>query len=152
MGVDRERALALPFPELAFTVERGRLRAFARAIGEQDPIYVDVAAARAAGHPDLPVPPTFAFSMGLEQPNPFWYLDALDIDLPRILHGEQRFRYHALAHAGDELQLSTRIADCYSKRDGALDFLEIITEVTRGADPIVTATSLLVVQNPKEPQ
>ncbi|MCT1479916.1 MaoC family dehydratase N-terminal domain-containing protein [Microbacterium sp. p3-SID336] len=150
MVIDRERALTLPFPELTFTVERGRLRAFARAIGEDDPIYVDVTAARAVGHPDLPVPPTFAFSMGLEQPNPFWYLETLGIDLLRILHGEQRFHYQALAYAGDELRLSTHIADCYSKREGALDFLEIVTEVTREADPIVTATSLLVVQNPED--
>ncbi len=41
-------------------MERGRLRMFAAAIGETDPIYTDVEAARAAGHPDLPVPPTFS--------------------------------------------------------------------------------------------
>lgn len=150
MAVDRAQALALSFPELPFTVERGRLRSFARAIGETDLIYTDVEAARAAGHPDLPVPPTFAFSMGLEQADPFWYLDALGIDLSRILHGEQSFRYHALTHAGDELVLRTRIADCYAKRGGALEFLEIETDITRRCERVITATTLLVVRNPEE--
>jgi hypothetical protein len=35
---------------------------------------VDVAAARAAGHRDLPVPPTFFFSLTLEGDSPFGYL------------------------------------------------------------------------------
>src|SRR5213076_1850421 len=40
-------------------VEKGRLRFFAKAIGESDPVYTDESAARDAGHPTLPVPPTF---------------------------------------------------------------------------------------------
>mgnify|MGYP006188918339 FL=1 len=40
-------------------VEKGRLRFFAKAIGETDPIYTDEAAAREAGHRSLPVPPSF---------------------------------------------------------------------------------------------
>ena len=45
-------------------IERGRLRLFAKVLGQDDPVYSDLAAARAEGHPDLPVPPTFL--MGLE--------------------------------------------------------------------------------------
>ena len=41
-------------------VEKGRLRLFAKATGEKNPIYFDEAAAKAAGYPALPVPPTFA--------------------------------------------------------------------------------------------
>ena len=48
------------------TIERGRLRLFAKAIGETDPVYTDVEAAKAAGYPDLPAPPTFIFGIELE--------------------------------------------------------------------------------------
>ena len=50
-------------------VEKGKLRFFAKAIGETDPVYTDPAAARDAGHRDLPVPPTFLFCLEMEGPN-----------------------------------------------------------------------------------
>ena len=43
-------------PSCTLEVERGRLRQFAHAIGETRPEYLEAAAARAAGFPDLPVP------------------------------------------------------------------------------------------------
>ena len=79
--IDREAALAYRFAPVRFEVERGRLRAFARAIGEPDPIYSDLDAARAAGHRDLPVPPTFFFGMTLEAERPFDYLEHLGVEL-----------------------------------------------------------------------
>ena len=51
-------------------VEPGRLRFFAKATGHDDPVYGDEEAARAAGHPGLPVPPTFFFCLEMESPNP----------------------------------------------------------------------------------
>lgn len=48
---------ALPSSELS--LDRSRLRFFAKAIGENNAIYTDLEAARAAGYPDLPAPPPF---------------------------------------------------------------------------------------------
>ncbi|WP_235736364.1 MaoC family dehydratase N-terminal domain-containing protein [Nocardioides alcanivorans] len=148
MAIDLERARALDLPTFEVTVERGRLRAFAAAIGESDPIYTDVERARSAGHPDLPVPPTFFFSLSLEAPEPFGYLTRLGIDLSRILHGEQRFDYHAMAHAGDTLRLTERITDVVSKRGGAMELLTRRSEITRGNEPIATVAGTVVIQNP----
>ncbi|RZK69461.1 MAG: MaoC family dehydratase [Rhodococcus sp. (in: high G+C Gram-positive bacteria)] len=50
-------------PEHTVEVERGRLSFFARATGQDDPIYTDPSAAAEAGHRDLPVPPTFLFCL-----------------------------------------------------------------------------------------
>ncbi|WP_214106657.1 MaoC family dehydratase N-terminal domain-containing protein [Acrocarpospora catenulata] len=147
MAVDVERALALELPSFEVTVERGRLRFFAQSIGETDPIYIDVDAARAVGHPDLPVPPTFMFSLSLEAPAPFGYLEELGVDLRTVLHGEQRFDYATLSFAGDTLALSERIAEVTSKRGGAMEFLTKETVITRGNEYIARATSVVVVRN-----
>ncbi|MFE6157785.1 MaoC family dehydratase N-terminal domain-containing protein [Streptomyces sp. NPDC056486] len=129
-------------------VERGRLRSFARAIGECDPVYTDLAAARAAGHPDLPVPPTFLFGVELEQPDPFAYLTELGVDLRQVLHGEQSFTYHAIAHAGDTLTARPEIIDVLSKKGGALDLLVKETTVTRSdGSPVAELRSVTVVRN-----
>lgn len=118
-------------PPVTMTVERGRLRLFAQAIGEHDPTYTDPAAAREAGHPDLPVPPTFLFGIELQQPDPFAYLTDLGVDMRRVLHGEQAFTYHSTAHAGDTLTARSRIVDVRSKNGGALELLTKDTSVTR---------------------
>ena len=131
------------------TIERGRLRFFAEAIGETDPLYTDLGAARAAGFPDLPVPPTFLFGLKLEQTDPFGWIAELGIDMRFVLHGTQRFDYHAMAFAGDELHLGQRISEVYEKRGGALEFITIEAEVTRGGDAIATLAETLVVRHPE---
>jgi acyl dehydratase len=148
MAIDAEKARALEFPSFAVEVERGRLRFFAEAIGETDPVYTDVEAARRAGHPDLPVPPTFFFSLGLEAPDPFGYLDALGVDLRHVLHGEQRFEYERMAYAGDTLLLSERIVDVTAKRGGAMELLVKETDIRRGDEHVARARSVIVVRSP----
>ena len=111
-------------------VEASRLRLFAKAIGETDPVYSDEAAAKAAGHPALPVPPTFLFCLEMDAPDPGAIRVLLDLPLPKVLHGEQRFTYHAMAHAGDTLTFDQRIADIYSKKGGLLEFVVRETRVT----------------------
>ncbi|NJP94779.1 MaoC family dehydratase [Nonomuraea sp. FMUSA5-5] len=142
-------AAGTELPPVTVDVERGRLRFFAEAVGETDPVYLDLAAARAAGHPDLPVPPTFLFGLELERPDPFGYLTDLGVDLRHVLHGEQAFTYHSVAHAGDRLVLRPRIADVYSKKGGALQFLVKETAVTRAdGSPVADLTSVIVVRDP----
>ena len=91
------------FAPLRVEVETGRLRQFAKAIGETRPEYVDIEAAQQLGWPALPVPPTFLFCLEMEQPDPWHFMGLMGIDLARVLHGEQEFNYLAPAWAGDTL-------------------------------------------------
>ena len=128
-------------------VSRSRLRLFAKATGQSDPRFTDVETARAAGHRDLPVPPTFFFSVDLERPDPFGYLDDLGVDLRAVLHGEQRFDYHRTAHAGDELSTSSVVSDVYEKKGGALRFMVTTTEVVnQDGESVATMHNTLVVR------
>jgi acyl dehydratase len=118
------------FEPFSADVEKGRLKFFAKAIGQTDPVYTDEAVARLAGHPGLPVPPTFLFCLEMESPNPGALRDLLDIPVPKVLHGEQRFTYHAMAFAGDTLTFEQRIADIYAKKGGLLEFIVRETRVS----------------------
>ncbi len=123
-------------PPTTLTVDEGRLRFFAKAIGDT----VDSA---------LRVPPTFLFSIELENPNPFAWADQLGIDLRYVLHGEQAFTYHEAAHAGDVLTATPKITDVYSKKGGALDFIVKDTAVTRSDGTLVAELkTVIVVRNP----
>ena len=80
------RFIARALPAHTVEVEKGRLRFFAKAIGERNPVYTDESAARAAGYRSLPVPPTLLFSLDNEVPDPFAYLTDMGVDVRRILH------------------------------------------------------------------
>ena len=111
------------------TPEAGQVRFFAKAIGETNPIYCDPAAARAAGYPHLPLPPTFFFSLEYEQSSAGWRAE-VGIDSSRILHGEQHFTYHQMAFVGDTLFYESHLEDIYDKKNGALEFIVRCTKVS----------------------
>ena len=134
-------------------VEAGRIRSFARAIGETNPIYFDESAARAAAYPSLPVPPTYLFClMMLDSPAPFEILDVLRVDIARLLHGEQSFSYHSPACAGDRVVFRERISDIYDRKGGLLEFIVGDTIVTnQREEQVADLRRVLVVRNMEGP-
>jgi acyl dehydratase len=135
-------------PPFEVLVEKGRLRFFAKATGQTDPIYTDEAAAQAAGHPGLPVPPTFFFCLEMESPDPAAIRNLLGLDYRRVLHGEQSFTYHRMAYAGDVLTYEQRIEDIYDKKGGALEFVVRKTRVTnQRGEHVVDLRSITVQRN-----
>ncbi|HEV8689308.1 MAG TPA: MaoC family dehydratase N-terminal domain-containing protein [Ideonella sp.] len=145
--IDR-RYIGRTLAPFSVPVEAGRLRFFAKATGQADPVYTDPAAARDAGHRDLPVPPTFLFCLEMDGPNPAAIRELLGLDYRRLLHGEQQFTYHAMAHAGDVLTFEQRIEDIYDKKGGALEFVVRRTRVSNqhGAQ-VAELRSLTVMRN-----
>ena len=111
------------FPSFTVNIEKGRLRFFARAIGETNPIYVDESAAQAEGYRTIPAPPTFMFSIDLDGPELLPILGLLDLDIGRVLHGSQEFDYLGQIYAGDRITQQCKIVDIYDKKGGALEFV-----------------------------
>jgi acyl dehydratase len=143
--IDR-RYIGHTMPAFTVPVEAGRLRFFAKATGQTDPVYSDAAAARDAGHRDLPVPPTFLFCLEMEAPNAGAMRELLGLDYRRLLHGEQQFTYHAAAFAGDVLRFEQRIEDIYDKKGGALEFVVRRTRVSNQDGTLVAELRSVTVQ------
>jgi hypothetical protein len=109
--------------EFTMTVERGKIREFAAAVGSDHPRYFGDAPAS---------PPTFLASSN------FWTTDASspwgdDLpDLSRILHAGQQYVFHGPPpRAGTVLHGRQRIDRVYTKqgsRGGTLEFAEVVTE------------------------
>ena len=118
-------------------VERGKIREFAKAIKDDDPLYLDEAhAAREAG--GIMPPVTFLETLrlwddGRGRPRP-------PIDLKRALHGEQDYELLRPIHAGDVLTARSRVADVYEKpgrRGGTMTFVVTETEFTNQRGELV---------------
>lgn len=135
-------------PARTVDVEKGRLRFFAKVIGETNPIYTDEAAARAAGYRSLLIPPTFLSCLQLEVAGSTAILEMLHVPIARVLHGEQAFTYHQPVCAGDQITFQTTIRDIYAKKGGALEFIVQETTARNQEDVLVgELRSVIVVRN-----
>ena len=129
------------YPPLTFDVEKQRLRFFAIATGQKDPVYFDESFAKQRGHPSLLAPLTFLTTVGNEQDNPFQYIADLSIDIGKILHAGQLYKYHQPVYAGDIITMESQIVDMYDKKNGALQFVEFESIYTN-QDKVIVAESL----------
>ena len=111
------------------TINPESSKAFAKVVGELDPLYHDEAAARAAGYANVLAPPTYPIAFMAESMNPELFFE-LELNLPSIVHGEQEFLYFQPIVTGEELTMKGRIADMWEKtgRSGTLDFVVMEAE------------------------
>lgn len=136
---------AYPRSEI-YEVGRAKIREFAEAIGDDHPMYRDAAAARAAGHPDVIAPPTFAtilfgkYCLGAIVDDP-----KLGLNYDRLVHGDMNFTYARPLFAGDRLTVTTHLAEITTRMGN--DFLTIRAEIdTEDGERVVTALSQLVIR------
>ncbi|GII66179.1 hypothetical protein Skr01_62640 [Sphaerisporangium krabiense] len=122
---DRRHLVGHAYTPYTFPVEHGKVREFALAVKDEDPVYHDVEAARAAGYRHLPVPPTFSAVTS------HWAVrdvDVLRLDLRRVLAGGAEWEYLGDIVAGDVLTVRSRIADVQEKTGSRGPMTLMITE------------------------
>lgn len=132
-------------PASVLPIERSRLQFFAKAIGETNPVYTDLAAAREAGYADLPAPPTFLFAAELDSGTSFKLLEDLQIPIAKLLHGEQSFTYFRAACVGDTVTVNSRVSDIYDKKNGALEFVVKTSRATNQRQELVAELRTVLV-------
>ncbi|RKS07488.1 acyl dehydratase [Nocardiopsis sp. Huas11] len=133
-----------PAPEV-YEVTRGKIREFAEAINDPDPVYVDRTAAKAAGHPDVVAPPTFPVILGMAGSAQAIADPELGVDFSRVVHGDQSFHYTRPLYAGDVLSSLTRITGIKALGGNELLTLETVATADDG-EHVVTTSMMLVVR------
>jgi hypothetical protein len=99
---------------------------------------------RAVGYPAsnaLHGPPTYMKVIEGKSGSSRAILEALGIALHRILHAEQTFEYHSPIFPGQDVQVTRCISDHYYKKKGAMEFLEILSEI-HGEDGVLLGRSV----------
>jgi acyl dehydratase len=130
-------------PSAVYEVGRAKIAEFAAALGSTDPVHTDAEAARAAGHPDVIAPPTFAIALTLSAAGVVVEDPDVDLDYSRVVHGEQRFVHHRPIRAGDRLVATPTIEAVRTVAGN--DLLTTRVDVaTEGGEPVCSATSMLV--------
>ncbi len=128
-------------------VDGWRVKLFCEAIGETDPVHTDPDAARAAGHPACPLPPTFLKAIEGEHVSSARLLGVLGVPLRGVLHAEQAFDHLAPVHVGDVVEVSRRVIDIQDKKNGALTFIVIDTLFRVRSASVARSRQTIVVRN-----
>lgn len=111
------------FPRYAFRVERGKIKEFADALGDTNPIYRDPESPNAKALGGVAAPPTLLRTFLCE---PRTAVEALKVaDWSYIVHGEQEFEYFAPVRAGDVLSAQDRIVSVTEKESRRAGKLQI---------------------------
>jgi len=122
------------------TVTAEHIAAFARALGDPNPLYLDPQKARSGPFGGIVAPLTYpiAFMTQAMAGGMDIFLE-LGLNFMTLVHGEQEFEYARPIRAGETLTLTGRIADVYEKSgsSGTLDFVVLETEARDAEGRIV---------------
>jgi acyl dehydratase len=120
------------YPATTYAVGREKVREYAHAVGETNPLYLDVEAARAAGHEDVVAPPMFAVVYSFPSVMPVFFDREVGIDFSRLVHGGQEFTWGPLVVAGDEIATTLTVADISSRGRNSYYVFETTSTNQRG--------------------
>ena len=110
-------AVGKSFPPTVYAVGREKVKEYALAVGETNPLHLDVEAARAAGFADVVAPPMFAVVYSAPAMGPVIFDPDVAMNFAMMVHGGQEFRWGPLVVAGDEITTQAKV-QAIDERDG----------------------------------
>jgi hypothetical protein len=130
------------------SLEKGKIREFARATGSSAPEYLQ--------DPNPTIPVTFLrTAIFWSPPGAQSLMGDLKLDLRRILHGEQEFVFFGPPpRAGTDLTVTSRLGGVTEKeggRGGRMRFVEIINDFVDESGRLVARSNQTLIETGKAP-
>ncbi|WP_332648563.1 MaoC family dehydratase N-terminal domain-containing protein [Lysinibacillus sp. 54212] len=107
-------------------VEQGHIRRFCQAIGDTNPLFLNEEIASQSTYGGTIAPLTFPIALSDESVK-----FPLQLDMRRMLHGEQEFIYYKPLRPGKSYMAQMKVADIYDRegKSGNMQFIVIDTEL-----------------------
>ncbi len=138
-------AVGKTYAPVTYAVGREKVREYAQAVGETNPLHLDPDAARAAGHADVVAPPMFAVVYASPAVMPAFSDPEVGMDFARMVHGGQEFAWGPLVVAGDEITTEVEVADI-SERGGVGFFVFESRSDNQDGERVCTGTWTCIVR------
>jgi acyl dehydratase len=132
-------AVGNTFPPSVYAVGREKVREYALAVGETDPVHLDAQAAREAGYADVVAPPMFAAVYSTPAVAMAVFDQEVAMNFAMEVHGAQEFRWGPLVIAGDEITTRASVKDIYENDAGAFYVFETVS-VNQGGETVCVGT------------
>jgi acyl dehydratase len=132
-------AVGKTFAPTVYAVGREKIKEYALAVGETNPLHLDPAAARAAGYADVVAPPMFAVVYSAPSVAPAIFDPEVGLNFAMMVHGGQEFRWGPLVVAGDEITTETSVRSI-EERDGRGFFVFESVSKNQDGDTVCVGT------------
>jgi acyl dehydratase len=132
-------AIGKSYPPITYAVGREKIREYASAVGEVNPVHFDLEAARAAGHDDVVAPPMFAVVYAGRAVAPAIFDPEVGMNFAMMVHGGQEFRWGPVVVGGDEITTTATVKDI-SDRGGMGFYVFESVSVNQRGEKVCTAT------------
>lgn len=121
-----------------FEVGREKIREFAAAIKDDHPAHFDESESETAGYPEMVAPLTFLAIAGRRVQLEIFTKFSIPINIARVIHRDQKFKFHRPILAHDRLYFDTYLDSVIESHGTVLT--EIRSEVTDAdGKPVVTS-------------
>jgi acyl dehydratase len=121
-----------------YEVGREKIREYAHAVGEENPVHFDPRAASDAGFPAVVAPPMFAVVYSSGAVAPAMFDPDVGMNFAMMVHGGQEFAWSDLVYAGDTITTTASVLDISARDDKTYYVFETVSvnqqgqEVARG--------------------
>jgi len=132
-------AVGKTYPPTVYAVGREKIREYAFAVGETNPLHLDVGAARAAGYRDVVAPPMFAVVYSAPSVTPALFDPEVGINFAMMVHGGQEFVWGPVVVAGDEITTTVSVQSI-EERAGNGFFVFESQSVNQDGENVCTGT------------
>ena len=133
------KAIGKRFDPAVYAVGREKVKEYALAVGETNPLYLDHEAARAAGYADVVAPPMFAVVYSAPAMGPAIFDPDVAMNFALMVHGGQEFRWGKPVVAGDEITTSVTVKDI-SLRDGMAFYVFESESINQDGEQVCVGT------------
>jgi acyl dehydratase len=132
-------AVGKTYAPTVYAVGREKIREYAHAVGETDPLHLDPEAARAAGFRDVVAPPMFCVVYSSPSVAPALFDPDVGINFALMVHGGQEFVWGPLVVAGDEITTTVSVKSI-EERAGNGFFVFESQSVNQDGETVCTGT------------
>lgn len=137
-------AIGKTFAPGTYAVGREKVKEYAAAVGETNPIYLDPAAARAAGYADVVAPPMFAVVFISQTMTPTLFDPEVGMNFAMMVHGGQSFTWERPIVAGEEITTHVSVKDITEKDGKGFYVYETVSKDEAGNTVVTGEWTFLV--------
>ncbi len=122
------------WPPMTYDVCKEKIREYAKAIKNSDPLYIDEEYARKSKYGCIIAPPTFCVVFGAHLIEPIFLDNELNLNLAMLVHGEQEFEFYEVVKDRDVITSNAKIINIVNKEKLDVISIELLSKNQRGTD------------------
>jgi len=145
MAIDVERVVGAELPATSYSWDQEDIILYNLGIGAGDP-PTDPVELTYTYEGDLVAAPAFGTIPPFGMMMSMGSVEGLDVDLARILHGDQTLTIHRPIPTAGTVSQKGKVVDVYDKGKGALAVIEVVSTLEKTGEPLFTNRSGIYVR------